>query len=99
MPWFYEHFDKNAASIWHCDYMYNDENKVKFVTSNLVSGWMQRLDGPLRKSAFGVVMTTFNEEKAYYAIHGIWLFRGQNIAFNVSIKFGFLYSIWVFLLY
>ena len=48
---------------------------------NLVSGMFQRLD-KLRKNGFASVCI-FSEDKKI-EISGIWIFRGQQLAFDVS---------------
>jgi elongation factor 1-gamma len=42
MRQFWEMFDAEGWSLWQCEYNYNAENKVLFMTSNLVSGFIQR---------------------------------------------------------
>ena len=77
MPEFWaSKFDKEGYSIWFCEYKYNDENKVSFMTSNLVGGFVQRAD-EVRKVAFGN-MLILNEE-APFRIAGCWMIRGQSI--------------------
>ncbi len=51
VPYFWEKFDKEAYSIWRCDYKYNDELTMVFMSCNLMSGMFQRLE-KLRKNAF-----------------------------------------------
>jgi len=76
MPYFWQNYDKEGYSLWFCDYNFNDECKVAFMTSNLVSGFIQRSDS-LRKYAFGVmqVIGTTGGQK----VLGAWLLRGQDI--------------------
>ena len=38
IPYFWEKFDKETMSIWHCEYMYPEDLKLIFMTSNLVGG-------------------------------------------------------------
>uniref|UniRef100_A0A7I4CFX2 Uncharacterized protein n=1 Tax=Physcomitrium patens TaxID=3218 RepID=A0A7I4CFX2_PHYPA len=49
---FWEMFDAEGWSLWFCDYKYNDENQVTFVTMNKVGGFLQRMD-LARKYSFG----------------------------------------------
>ena len=51
---FWETFDPNGWSLWRGDYNYNEENKVLFMTSNLIGGFMQRTD-EIRKWLFGTL--------------------------------------------
>jgi len=76
LPWLWQNFDKEGYSFWTCDYKYNNELQKLFMTANLVSGFLQRLD-KLRKYAFGT-MIIFGENDSN-EISGIWMFRGQNI--------------------
>lgn len=73
---FWEMFDAEGYSLWFCDYKYNDENQVTFVTMNKVGGFLQRMD-LVRKYAFGK-MCILGEE-APFKIRGVWLFRGQDM--------------------
>jgi elongation factor 1-gamma len=41
---FWEMFDPEGYSLWFCDYKFNDENTVTFVTMNKVDGFLQRMD-------------------------------------------------------
>jgi len=75
IPWFWENFDKNGYSLWFSDYKYNDELEQLFKTSNLVLGFLQRLD-KLRKYAFGSILI-FGDKK--FEISGGWVFRGLEI--------------------
>lgn len=76
MEEFWKIYDAEGWSIWRCDYKYNEENQVVFMTSNLVGGFIQR-SGDIRKWAFGV-MWVLNEDKPYN-VKGCWLIRGQSI--------------------
>merc|ERR1712012_146410 len=42
IPHFWEHFDKEAYSIWVCDYTESLKGKMKFQVCNLVGGFFQR---------------------------------------------------------
>ncbi|KAI3962434.1 hypothetical protein MKW98_010985, partial [Papaver atlanticum] len=39
---FWEMYDPEGYSLWFCDYKYNDENTVSFVTLNKVGGFLQQ---------------------------------------------------------
>lgn len=57
-----------------------------FLKNNSVSTWsgmFQRLD-KLRKNAFASVLLFGSNNDS--SISGIWIFRGQDLAFTVSIK-------------
>jgi len=76
MPWFWEHFDAEGWSLWLSDYKYNDELTKMFMTSNLVGGFLQRMD-KLRKYGFGSLLIFGEEPKLQ--IGGLWLFRGTEL--------------------
>jgi len=73
---FWDMYDPEGYSLWFCDYKYNDENTVSFVTLNKVGGFLQRMD-LARKYAFGKMLVIGSE--APFKVKGLWLFRGQEI--------------------
>jgi len=81
VPYFWEKFDKENYSIWRCDYKYNDELTMVFMSCNLMGGMYQRLD-KLRKHAFAS-MLLFGENNNS-SISGIWVWRGHGLAFELS---------------
>ncbi|KAI1302352.1 Elongation factor 1-gamma [Halotydeus destructor] len=81
IAYFFEKFDKENYSIWFCDYKYPEELTLVFMTCNLMSGMMQRLD-KMRKNAFGN-MLLFGEDKNN-TIAGLWFWRGHELAFELS---------------
>jgi len=81
LPWFWENFDHDNYSIWHCEYMYPQELKLTFMSCNLITGMMQRLD-KMRKHAFGCVCVFGKSNDS--TISGIWVWRGQDLAFERS---------------
>ena len=68
-------------SAWLAEYKYNDELNMTFMACNLVSGMFQRLE-KLHKNGFGSVVI-FGED-GNLKIGGLWIFRGQELAFEVS---------------
>ncbi|ELT98041.1 hypothetical protein CAPTEDRAFT_173297 [Capitella teleta] len=81
LPYFWKNFDKENYSIWFAEYKYPEKLKKIFMTCNLVGGMFQRLDR-LRKHAFGSVLI-FGENDNN-SISGIWVWRGQDLAFELS---------------
>jgi elongation factor 1-gamma len=81
IPYFWEKFDKENYSIWYCEYKYANELTLVFMSCNLISGMMQRLD-KMRKNAFGS-MILFGEDNNS-TISGIWVWKGHELAFNLS---------------
>lgn len=73
---FWDMYDPEGYSLWFCDYKYNDENMVSFVTLNKVGGFLQRMD-LARKYAFGKMLVIGSEPP--FKVKGLWLFRGQEI--------------------
>lgn len=73
---FWDMYDPEGYSLWFCDYKYNDENTVSFVTLNKVGGFLQRMD-LARKYAFGKMLIIGNG--APFKVKGLWLFRGSEI--------------------
>lgn len=77
MNYFWSTFDNDGWSIFRGDYKYNDENKVLFMTSNLIAGFIQRTD-EIRKWLFGT-MTIRGEEGKLMKITAYFLIRGDSI--------------------
>ncbi|KAL8059963.1 hypothetical protein ABFX02_03G121700 [Erythranthe guttata] len=73
---FWDMYDPEGYSLWFCEYKYNDENTVSFVTLNKVGGFLQRMD-LARKYAFGKMLVIGTE--APFKVKGLWLFRGTEI--------------------
>uniref|UniRef100_A0A674CJQ1 Eukaryotic translation elongation factor 1 gamma n=1 Tax=Salmo trutta TaxID=8032 RepID=A0A674CJQ1_SALTR len=81
VPHFWEHFDKEGYSIWYGEYKYPEELTMTFMSCNLIMGMFQRLD-KLRKNGFAsVILFGGNNDSS---ISGIWIFRGQDLAFTLS---------------
>lgn len=81
LPYFWEKFDSENCSIWTCDYKFNEELGLVFMSSNLVRGALQRLD-KARKQSFGS-MVVFGEDNSNI-ISGLWVWRGQDLMFNLT---------------
>ncbi|KAL6184392.1 hypothetical protein ACLB2K_045794 [Fragaria x ananassa] len=73
---FWDMYDPEGYSLWFCDYKYNDENTVSFVTLNKVGGFLQRMD-LARKYAFGKMLVIGSDPP--FKVKGLWLFRGQEV--------------------
>lgn len=73
---FWDMYDPEGYSLWFCDYKYDDENTVSFVTLNKVGGFLQRMD-LARKYAFGKMLVIGSEPP--YKVKGLWLFRGKEL--------------------
>jgi elongation factor 1-gamma len=81
IDYFWEKFDKENYSIWFCEYKYPEDLKMVFMTCNLMSGMMQRLD-KMRKNAFGNLLLFGEDNKN--TITGLWFWRGPELAFELS---------------
>eukprot|EP00475_Leptophrys_vorax_P037004 TRINITY_DN63281_c0_g3_i1.p1 TRINITY_DN63281_c0_g3~~TRINITY_DN63281_c0_g3_i1.p1 ORF type:complete len:455 (+),score=147.70 TRINITY_DN63281_c0_g3_i1:61-1425(+) len=82
---FWADFDPEGYSIWQCAYNYNSENKVYFMTCNLIGGYLQRLDS-LRKYGYGVlnVTGTGTDKNPPFDIMGAFIVRGKEIPFELK---------------
>lgn len=76
IKYFWENFDPVGFSIWRCDYLDNPLKQRVFMTSNLVGGFLQRAEA-VRKYGFGSILVFGDDESN--EIHGVWVFRGQDI--------------------
>jgi elongation factor 1-gamma len=81
IPYFWEKFDPENYSIWFGEYKYNSELTKVFMSCNLISGMYQRLD-KLRKNCFSSGCL-FGEDNNS-TISGLWVWRGQDLAFTLS---------------
>nr|UOA02785.1 elongation factor 1-gamma [Monochamus saltuarius] len=81
IPYFWEKFDPENYSIWYGEYKYPEELAKVFMSCNLITGMFQRLD-KMRKQAFASVCL-FGEDNNS-TISGIWVWRGQELAFPLS---------------
>jgi len=79
-----EIYDAEGFSCYTCMYNYNHENEIFWQTQNLLGGYIQRLDAA-RKFAFGaMILSGKDEETKPWLIHGVWIFRGVGIPFEVT---------------
>jgi elongation factor 1-gamma len=79
--YFWQHFDPEHYSLWYCEYKYPEELRLTFMSCNLIGGMFQRLDR-MQKHAFAN-MCIFGENYKS-TISGVWLWRGQELAFLLS---------------
>lgn len=77
MKHFFENYDKEGYSIYHLHYdKYEGEGQVQYQFSNLLNGFLQRIDH-FRKHAFAMHLMLGTEPNL--EIEGVWLFRGKGI--------------------
>lgn len=81
IPYFWEKFDPENYSIWYGEYKYAEELTKVFMSCNLIGGMFQRLD-KMRKQAFASCCL-FGEDNNS-TISGVWVWRGQELAFKLS---------------
>uniref|UniRef100_A0A1B0D7I9 eEF-1B gamma n=1 Tax=Phlebotomus papatasi TaxID=29031 RepID=A0A1B0D7I9_PHLPP len=81
IPYFWEKFDPENYSIWFGEYKYNEELTKVFMSCNLITGMFQRLD-KMRKQAFASVCLWGEDNNS--TISGVWVWRGQDLAFELS---------------
>uniref|UniRef100_A0A2M3ZYP9 Elongation factor 1-gamma n=1 Tax=Anopheles triannulatus TaxID=58253 RepID=A0A2M3ZYP9_9DIPT len=81
IPYFWTKFDPAHYSIWFGEYKYPEELTKVFMSCNLITGMFQRLD-KMRKQSFASVCL-FGEDNNS-TISGVWVWRGQDLAFKLS---------------
>merc|ERR1712123_76021 len=81
IAWFWEHFDHENYSIWQGDYKYKNELTMVFMSCNLIGGMFQRLER-LKKNSFASACLFGKDNDS--SISGIWVFKGQQLAFELS---------------
>eukprot|EP00271_Cylindrocystis_brebissonii_P007679 TRINITY_DN2127_c0_g1_i1.p1 TRINITY_DN2127_c0_g1~~TRINITY_DN2127_c0_g1_i1.p1 ORF type:complete len:464 (-),score=112.20 TRINITY_DN2127_c0_g1_i1:1035-2378(-) len=79
---FWDMYDPEGYSLWFCEYKYQEENQVRFVTLNKVSGFLQRMD-LIRKHGFAK-MLILGTDPGPYTIKGVWLFRGKTFPEHIK---------------
>ena len=45
LPWFWENVPFNEYTLWRCDFKYNEELTMTFMSANQVGGFFNRLEG------------------------------------------------------
>jgi elongation factor 1-gamma len=81
--WLSKNFDSEGWCWYFAKYQYpNDFNKL-FNANNLLNGFIQRLDG-CRKYGFASFCICGDSEKPPWNIHGIFLFRGDQVPFECT---------------
>jgi len=63
-------------SLWSCRYKHNEENEKLWMTSNAISGFLERTE-EIRKYTMGVMAVAGAEGAGNIFISGIWVFRGD----------------------
>merc|ERR1719427_1987321 len=79
--YFWSKFDPSCYSIWRGDYRYNNELSQIFMSCNLMGGMFQRLE-KLKKNAFASAMLFGENDNS--SISAIWVFKGQDLAFELN---------------
>jgi len=86
MNYFWEHATDDVKanySVWYGKYKYGDEIAMPFMASNLIRGLYQRID-KMRKHSFGNCCVFGGETKGDIEISGVWFWKGQGLAFELS---------------
>jgi len=81
IEWFYQNFDKEGFSIWRCDFKYNDELTLTFMSSNQIGGFFNRLEAS-RKYLFGSLGVLGQTNNS--VITGVFITRGDDIKLSVD---------------
>merc|ERR1711892_1408195 len=87
--YFWSKFDPSCYSIWRGDYRYNNELSMIFMSCNLMGGMFQRLE-KLKKNAFASAMLFGENDNS--SISAIWVFKGQDLAFELNVDWQVDYS-------
>ncbi|GAB7361873.1 hypothetical protein MBLNU230_g1912t1 [Neophaeotheca triangularis] len=77
LPWFWENCNFEEYSIWRCDFLYNEELTMTFMSANQIGGFFARLEAS-RKYIFGA-MSVFGQTNDS-AMLGAFVVRGQEHA-------------------
>lgn len=73
LPYLWEHFDENEWSFWFADYLFDKDLTKIFMSSNLIRGFIQRLEAA-RKYSMGIIILFGTENNSQ--IHACFLIRG-----------------------
>merc|ERR1712032_1266737 len=79
--YFWREFDPSCYTIWRGDYRFNSELNQVFMSCNLMGGMFQRLDKMSRHSFASCCLWG---EAGNLGISGVWVFKGQQLAFEHS---------------
>ena len=74
-------FDKEGFSVWRCDFKYNDELSLVFMSSNQIGGFFNRLEAS-RKHLFGSLGVLGEANNSI--ISGVFVTRGDDIKLAVD---------------
>jgi elongation factor 1-gamma len=78
MQHFFDNYDPEGYSLWFSHYeKYEGEGVLLYQTSNLMNGFLQRMDDKFRNHCFS--MLAILGEEPSLEIEGVWLFRGKTI--------------------
>ena len=78
MKHFFENYDPEGYSLFYAKYdKYEGEGVVLYQTSNLMNGFMQRIDEKFRRHCFAMMAIIGDEPNL--DIESVWLFRGKGI--------------------
>jgi len=75
LEWFYNKFDKEGFTIWRCDFKYPEELTLVFMSSNLITGFFNRLEAS-RKYLFGSVGVLGENNNSL--VSGVFICRGKD---------------------
>jgi elongation factor 1-gamma len=78
IPHFFENYDPEGYSLWFSHYdKYDGEGVLLYQTSNLMNGFLQRMDDKFRNYCFAMMAILGDEPNL--EIEAVWLFRGKTI--------------------
>jgi elongation factor 1-gamma len=77
--WFWEHYDPNGYCLYTFHYKFFNECTVRFKTSNLFGGFLQRSDGIKGMARATCASMVILSEGGLFHIYGVWLFKGTEM--------------------
>jgi len=72
---FWTDFDFKVYSVWECDYNYNNDNTIEWMTANLMGGFINRLEES-RKISYGALTMCGNKP---YHLQGVFVFKYKEV--------------------
>ena len=79
--WLWKNLDQEGFSVHVCSYKYQSELTKTFMSSNLMGGFLQRLES-LRKYGMGSLVLLGDNDKS--EIHGCFIVRGKELPEEVT---------------
>jgi len=94
LNYFWQNFDPEGYCVYFFTYNFPEECTIDFKTSNLFGGYLQRLDVVKHLARYSICSTVILKNGKLFYIHGVWLFRGQNMPVEFTRVDDFNYYTW-----